>query len=130
MGSNWRTCARLKAAGVLDDVLSTAYEYAVLADETFSYVSLNPPFDGEGMTGGGRRLEETFLLDTTPRLMPGGVLGYTIPHHRINEKIARHLAGWYDDLRCFDFVAEDYALYKQIVNLRRAAQDVCAGERR
>ena len=119
-----------EASGILDHVMSTAYEYAVLADETFSYIWLNPPFDGEGMTGGGRRLEETFLLDTTSRLMPSGVLGYTIPHQRINEKIARHLAGWYDDLRCFKLVAEDYALYKQIVifGVRRKTYAPASGD--
>jgi len=103
------------AERALKQVLNTAYEYAVLADETFSFVLLNPPYDGEGMTGGGKRLEETFLLDTTPRLMPGGVLVYIIPHQRINEKVARHLAGWYTDLRCFKLVEGDYDAFKQIV---------------
>ena len=87
---------------VLNHVINTGYEYAVLTDETFSLVLLNPPYDGESETGGGTRLEETFLVNTTSRLVPGGVLIYIIQHGRLaNEKIARHLVGWYEDLRCF-----------------------------
>lgn len=99
----------------LNHVLNTAYEYAVLTDETFSLALLNPPYDGENSTGGGRRMEETFLLDTTPRIAPNGVLIYIIPHQRINEKIARHLAGWYGDLRCFKLAGNDYGVFKQVV---------------
>ncbi len=98
-------------------VLNCAYEYAVLTDETFSLVLLNPPYDGQEMTGGGKRMEETFLLDcgTTHKLRAGGVLIYIIPHSRINESIARHLAGWYDNLRCFKLPGEEYDAFKQFV---------------
>ena len=103
------------AERALNHVLNTAYEYAVLTDETFSLVLLNPPYDGENSTGGGRRMEETFLLDTTARVAPSGVLIYIIPHQRINEKITRHLAGWYDDLRCFKLARDDYEVFGQVV---------------
>lgn len=88
----------------LAHVLNTAYEYAQLTEGTFSACLLNPPYDGESATGGGKRMEETFLVDrgTTYLLVPGGVLIYIIPHHRINESIARHLAGWYTDLLIFE----------------------------
>ena len=36
----------------LTHVINTGYEYAVLVDETFSLIQLNPPYDGEGETGG------------------------------------------------------------------------------
>ena len=111
------------AERALNHVLNTAYEYAVLTDETFSLVLLNPPYDGENSTGGGRRMEETFLLDTTPRLTPHGVLIYIIPHQRINEKIARHLAGWYSDLCCFKLAGEDYDTFKQVVIFGVRRQD-------
>ena len=118
------------AERVLQQVLNTAYEYAVLADETFSFILLNPPYDGEGLTGGGRRQEETFLLDTTPRLMPDGVVVYIIPQQRINEKVARHLAGWYDDLRCFKLAGADYDAFKQIVifGVRRKTYTPASGD--
>jgi hypothetical protein len=112
----------VEAKRILAHVINTAYEYAVLTDETFSLVLLNPPYDGEGETGGGTRMEETFLLNTTSRLVPDGVLVYIIPHARINEKIARHLAGWYRELRCFKLPEEEYEVFKQIIvfGLRRS----------
>ncbi len=116
----------------LAHVINTGYEYAVLTPETFSLVLTNPPYDGEETTGGGKRLEETFLCDlpTTDVLIPGGVLIYIIPHKRINERIARHLAGWYRDLRCFKLPAGEYEVFKQIVVLavRRPHYELSDGE--
>ena len=106
-----------KAEDRLHTVLNTAYEYTVLTPETFSLTMLNPPYDGEKETGGGKRMEETFLCDlpTTEALAPGGVLIYLIPHKRLNERIARHLGGWYTDLRCFKLPGEEYDAFKQVV---------------
>jgi tRNA G10 N-methylase Trm11 len=97
-----------EAKSILTHVINTGYEYTVLTDETFSLVLLNAPYDGEEMTGGGARMEETFLVNTTSRLVPDGVLIYIIPHARLNEKIARHLAGWYRNLRCFKLPEGEY----------------------
>jgi hypothetical protein len=118
------------AERMLNHVLNTAYEYAVLTAETFSLVLLNPPYDGESSTGGGRRMEETFLIDTTPRLAPNGVLIYIIPQQRINEKIARHLAGWYSDLRCFKLTGDDYEMFHQVVifGIRRKDYTPASGD--
>src|SRR5262249_6058394 len=67
-------------------------------------------------TGAGTRLEESFLLNTTSRIVPGGILIYIIPQGRLdNEKIARHLLGWYTELRCFKLAEDDYPVFKQIV---------------
>ena len=63
-----------EARQALLHVINTGYEYAVLTDETFSLVLLNPPYDGENETGGGTRMEETFLINTTSRLAADGVL--------------------------------------------------------
>jgi hypothetical protein len=60
-------------------------------------------------------MEFTFLTASTKLLVRGGVLVYIIPEPRLSEKIARHLAGWYEDLRCFRFAGEDYAAFKQII---------------
>ncbi len=119
-----------EAERALKHVLNTAYEYAVMAGESFSLVLLNPPYDGENATGSGRRMEETFLLETTPRLAPGGVLIYIIPHQRLNDKIARHLAGWYSDLRGFKLAGEDYEAFHQIVvfGVRRAGYAPATGD--
>ena len=50
-----------------------------------------------------------------------GVLVYIIPETRVDEDgraasaIARHLAGWYADLRCFRFTEPDYQAFRQVV---------------
>ncbi|MEW6717699.1 MAG: DUF6094 domain-containing protein [Chloroflexota bacterium] len=103
------------AADVLDHVLNTRFEYAVLTRGTFSAVLLNPPYDGETETGSGTRLEERFLAETTPLLAAGGVMVYIIPHARITEAVARHPASWYEDLRCYRLAGEDYVVFKQVV---------------
>ena len=116
----------------LAHVINTGYEYAVLMPETFSLALANPPYDGEETTGSGRRMEESFLCDlpTTDVLIPGGILIYIIPHKRINERIARHLAGWYRDLRCFRLPAGEYEMFKQIVvfAVKRPTYEVPDGE--
>jgi hypothetical protein len=119
-----------EAKTTLTHVINTGYEYAVLTDETFSLILLNPPYTGEEVTGGGARLEETFLVNTTSRLVPDGVLIYIIPHARINEKIARHLAGWYRNLRCFKLPDDEYDQFKQVVifGVRRADYQAPPGE--
>ena len=104
-----------EAERLLDHVLATGFENAVLTDGTFSFCLLNPPYDGETATGGGERLEGRFLHSTTPLLCENGVLVYIIPETRVDEKIARHLAGWYADLRCFRFTEPDYQAFRQVV---------------
>ena len=99
----------------LDHVLNTAFENAVLTDETFSLVFTNPPYDGETATGGGERMEFTFLNASTKLLVRGGVLVYIIPEKRVSEKVAKHLAGWYENLRCFRFAGQDYDRFHQVV---------------
>lgn len=109
------------AAQVLNHVICTAYEYMQLTRETFNFILLNPPYDGETETGGGKRLEESMLVDfhTTDLLTINGVLVYIIPHNRINERIARHLGGWYTDLRCYKMPGSEYDVFKQIVIIGR-----------
>ncbi len=104
-----------QAIQVLDQVLPTGFENTLLTEETFSLVLLNPPYDGESMTGGGQRMEYTFLTPSTRLLVRGGVLVYIIPETRISPEIAKHLAGWYDDLRCLRFTPGEFEIYKQVV---------------
>ncbi len=124
---------RAAAAGDrLAHILNCGYEQAQLTEETFSLISVNAPYDGENTTGGGKRMEETFLIDrgTTYLLVPGGILIYLIPHARLNENIARHLAGWYDSLRCFKLPGEEYEVFKQVIifGVRRAQYATPKGE--
>jgi Uncharacterised methyltransferase family (DUF6094)/Helicase conserved C-terminal domain len=105
------------AQGRLDNVHNCAYENAVTSVASYSLILLNPPYDGESFTGGGKRVEEKFLVNepTTKRLVLGGVLVYLIPYYSINVDIARHLAGWYEDLRCYKLPAVEYEVFKQVV---------------
>ena len=66
----------------LGNVFNCAYENAVTTVGSYSLILLNPPYDGESFTGGGKRMEEIFLvnLPTTKLLVVGGVLVYLIPH--------------------------------------------------
>ncbi len=103
------------AEAVLGQVLPTGFENALLTEETFSLILLNPPYDGETMTGRGQRMEYTFLPPSTRLLVRGGLLVYIIPEPRISLEIAKHLAGWYENLRCFRFTPNEYVAYKQVV---------------
>lgn len=67
------------------------------------------------MTSGGQRMEYIFLTPSTRLLVRGGVLVYVIPETRINPEIAKHLAGWYEDLRCLRFTPGEFEVYKQVV---------------
>ena len=104
-----------EAEKLLDHVLAAGFENAILTGGSFSFCLLNAPYDGETATGGGERLELRFLLSTTPLLCEGGVLVCILPEPRLDEKVARHLAGWYADLRCFRFTEPDYQAFRQVV---------------
>lgn len=101
------------AAEVMTRCFAAPYEQLFISKGAFSLVWLNPPYDREGVTGGGRSLEESFLVSgRTPvhdLLVPGGVLVYLIPHSKINETIARCLCGWYRDLNGVLSARRDYA---------------------
>ena len=105
------------AKGQLDHVYNCAYEHAVTTGKSYSLILLNPPYDGENFTGGGTRMEETFLTKTgtTTKLVDGGILVYLIPYYSINQNIARHLAGWYENLRCYKLPDEEFDVFKQVV---------------
>jgi hypothetical protein len=93
-----------QAATRLDRVLPTAWEQAHVAEGAASLCWLNAPYDFEGW-GYSRRQEWTFLKTSTPSLMSGGVLVYIVPEYvlRGNRSVLRHLAGWYQDVRVFQF---------------------------
>jgi hypothetical protein len=105
-----------KAAACLDRVLPTAWEQAHLREDAVSLLFENPPYDHEGI-GDSRRQEWTFLKTSTPALMPGGVLVYIVPEYvlRRHRDILRHLAGWYRDIRVFQFTPEEYESFRQVV---------------
>ena len=51
--------------------------------ESYSMLSLNPPYDHEIGEGKNQRLEQVFLEHTFRWLKPGGVLGMIVPFDRV-----------------------------------------------
>ena len=124
-------CGPADAERALQQVLNTAYEYAVLADETFSFVLLNPPYDGEGHDGrrpaAGRNVPARH--HPAPRC-PTACWSTSSRISASTRRVARHLAGWYDDLRCFKLAGDDYDAFKQIVifGVRRKTYTPASGD--
>ena len=79
----------------------------------FNFLYLNPPYDTDPDSG---RLEYQWLRDTRPWLQPGGLLVYVIPQKVLGyRKVARYLAGWYENVSVFRFPDPEYAAFRQIV---------------
>ncbi|MCC6387410.1 MAG: class I SAM-dependent methyltransferase [Dehalococcoidia bacterium] len=98
-----------------------------IANEAFSCLFLNPPYDeGEG----GKRLEHSFLTTMSRTLAPGGLLVYIVQQTRLAQS-ARYLAAHYEDLRVFRFHDPEYAAFRQCVLLgrKRRAQAVATEQK-
>src|SRR5207237_6257838 len=74
---------------------------------------LNPPYDEHD--GAGRRLELHFLRETEDWLMPGGVLVYIVPQHRLSEHIARRLSSGFEQIEVYRFPDGEYERFRQVV---------------
>ena len=104
------------ASQTLDRVLSADLFATSIANEAFSLLYLNPPYDDE--TSGGdqkkKRTELAFLQKCTPYLTPGnGILVFVIPK-RILRNCAKYLATNYHDIHCFNFPEDEREQFKQI----------------
>ena len=79
---------------------------------------VNPPYDYseyQDTTGNKIRHERLFIQKCTTKLVPGGILVAVIPQAQLaDEALATILAGWYDRLRVFKFVGDDYNVFKQV----------------
>ena len=79
----------------------------------YNLLYLNPPYDTDRDAG---RLEYQWLRDTRVWLQPGGLLVYVIPQKVLGyRKVARYLAGWYENISVFRFPDPEYAAFRQIV---------------
>jgi len=97
----------------LDHVLRADFFRCRVSPKSASVVLLNPPYadDDDG------RLEFLFLKATLPVIRPGGVLFYLIPQRRLNERVARVLAGHFEKVRVYRFPAPAYDRFRQIAVL-------------
>ena len=111
----------LEARQRLPHVLCGDALLAHTAAGAWSLLWLNPPYDDGTASGGGRaeRLEQAFLAKYLPRLVPGGVLVYIIPHKQLSPEIATLLAYQCEGLRYWRFPNTEYRRFWQVVILGR-----------
>jgi hypothetical protein len=105
--------------GRLQHVLRCGIEESRIQRRSCSLLFLNPPYDditleeeADAKTG---RQERAFLRMTVPYLVPGGVLVYIIPKHRMDKAIARLLASRFERIHVFRFPDPEYGDFNQIV---------------
>lgn len=121
------------AAKVLDAVLPTSFYTATWSVQSVGLMYNNPPYDwseyGETVNGQTRRVrhEVMFVERARDKIVVGGHHVIIIPRYILGdvsvlgngqqERMARHLLGWYEDVHVFRFPDGEYEAYKQVVVL-------------
>jgi len=126
-----------QAKQALNTVLATSF-YDLRAPSHWSNGSVslafnNPPYDWssfeEARNGQKRKLrhEVLFIEGVTPKIVPGGHQVIIIPRGILGDtlllgeeqqnRIARHLTGWYEDVLIYRFPDGEYEHFKQVVVL-------------
>jgi hypothetical protein len=122
-----------QAAQVLDKVLPTSFYTATWSVQSVGLMFNNPPYDwsqyGETVNGQSRsvRHEVMFVERARDKIVVGGHHAIIIPrcilgdaHYLGNsqqERVARHLLGWYEDVLVYRFPDGEYEAFKQVVVL-------------
>jgi SAM-dependent methyltransferase len=101
------------ARSQLDHTLHASGLTARIANEAFSCLFLNPPYDYDEES---KRLEHGFLTETSRVLCPGGLLVFIVPQRRLAVS-ARYLAGHFSRLACYRFPDPEFAAFSQVVVL-------------
>jgi SAM-dependent methyltransferase len=101
------------ARSQLDHTLHASGLTARIANEAFSCLFLNPPYDYDDES---KRLEHGFLTETSRVLSPGGLLVFIVPQRRLAVS-ARYLAGHFSRLTCYRFPDPEFAAFSQVVVL-------------
>jgi hypothetical protein len=101
-----------KARQVLDRVLHSPYEDAVVTPGVFSFLWLNPPYTEVD----GQRAEMVFLRDLSDRLVPGGLLGYCVPESvLLNIRLLTLINAKFNPAAVYRFTVKNYSFYGQVV---------------
>jgi len=127
----------LQARKLLNTVLPASF-YDMRPPSRWSNASVslainNPPYDWssfeESKNGQKRKLrhETLFVEAVTPKLVPGGHQVIIVPRGILGDKamlgegqeerLTRHLLGWYERIEIMRFPDEEYARFKQVVIL-------------
>ena len=106
----------------MDFALSSDLFQAMIANNAFHLLYLNPPYDFDQED---KRVEHAFLTHCTRYLVSGGLLILVVPRHRLSVS-ARFLAANYDRLECRRFPDPEYDDFDQVILVgnRRAQPQV------
>lgn len=99
------------AATLLDHVVCGDLFNMTIANDQFSMLFLNPPYD---YAVDDKRTEHTFLVRATRYLAPNGVLVYIIPRYVLRSS-SKFLLAWFKDLKVYYFSNQNRKLYDQVV---------------
>jgi len=103
-----------------DAVLAASFYNVRWAPRSVSLVYNNPPYDDsdkrDPQTGRYVRHEQLFMIRCTHHLVPGGHQIGIVPRKMLgDEKLVRHLLGWYEEVFVMRFPDGLYEQFKQIV---------------
>jgi len=103
-----------------DAVLAASFYNVTWGARSVSLVYNNPPYDESNKrdpnTGRYARHEQRFMMDCTPRIVPGGHQVGIVPRKMLGDKkLVRSLLGWYDEVFVMRFPDGMYEQFKQIV---------------
>ncbi len=104
-----------QAAQVLDRTLACDLFATSIANNAFSVLFVNPPYDWDKED---KRVEHVFLTHTTRYLTEGGLLLFIVPKQRLAVS-ARYLSSHYRDLRCWAFPNPEREVFDQVVVIGR-----------
>lgn len=107
-----------QAQGQLDRVAVGSFFHSVMSHMSFHCAFLNPPYlSVMNENGGNSRLEKTFLAETLPHLMLGGLLIYIVPYYRLTEDVCKVLSSNFEKLTAWRFIDSEFNKFKQVVIL-------------
>ncbi len=110
-----------EARAILDHVLTSDAFAIRVANQAFSALFLNPPYDDSWDEQ--RRLEHAFLTGLSRTLARGGLLVLLIPQRRLDLS-ARYLASHYAEHAAYRFPDPEWADFGQIVLFARRRTEV------
>lgn len=105
----------------LDHAINGDFNHVTLTPRTMSILYLNPPYDLEAATDSEsgkkrQRVEYTFLKNSLPKLVYGGVLVYIVPLHIIQTKIyINYITNHLENIRIYRLPDDEFERFKQVV---------------
>ena len=114
-GAEIDDCRSEQAQERIDRIATGSFFRSFMSHNAFHFAFLNPPYlSVMNESGGNSRLEKTFLAETIPHIMIGGLLVYIIPYYRMTEDICRVLAGDFEKLSVYRFLESEFKKFKQV----------------